>query len=102
MAPQVSVGNCVNTGIVQQSATSINRPGLELRERSLISVSVLAALGRSHELRIHLRGARNNGWTLDELREVCLHVAPYAGYPAALDALRVLSDLAQEEAGEER
>lgn len=71
------------------------RPGLELKQRSLVSVSALAALGRSHELRIHLNGALNNGWTPEELREVCLHLAAYAGFPAALDALRVLREVLQ-------
>jgi 4-carboxymuconolactone decarboxylase len=73
-----------------------NRPGLELKQRSLVSVSVLAALGRTHELRIHLNGALNNGWTPEELREICLHLAPYAGYPASLDALKVLSEVVKE------
>src|SRR5262249_44993450 len=72
------------------------RPGLDLKQRSLVSVSVLAALGRMHELRVHLRGALNNGWTPEELREACLHVAPYAGYPAALDAIKVLSEVVKE------
>jgi 4-carboxymuconolactone decarboxylase len=49
---------------------------------------MLAALGRSQELKGHLRGAVNNGATLRELREVLLHVAPYAGAPAAIEAFR--------------
>ena len=68
-----------------------NRPGLELKFRSLVVVSTLAATGRHHELRTHLRGALNLGWTPEELREALLQVGGYAGYPAAIEALRVLS-----------
>ena len=70
-----------------------NRPGLELRFRSLVVVSTLAATGRLHELRTHLRGALNLGWTQEELREALLQIGGYAGFPAAADALRVLSDV---------
>ena len=69
------------------------RPDLGLKERSLVTVSALAALGRLHELRIHLGGALNNGWTPEELREACLQTAAYAGFPAALDAVKVLSEV---------
>jgi 4-carboxymuconolactone decarboxylase len=64
------------------------RDGLALKQRSLCTVAMLAALGRSQELKGHLRGAINNGATLAELREVLLHVAPYAGAPAAIEAFR--------------
>jgi 4-carboxymuconolactone decarboxylase len=72
------------------------RPGLDLKHRSLVVVSVLIALGRTHELGLHLRGALNVGWTAEELREVCLQTTAYAGYPAALDALRVLQEIVAE------
>src|SRR3712207_5834113 len=65
-----------------------NRPGLDLKYRSLAVVSALTALGRTHELRIHLNGALNLGWTPEELREVLLQIGGYAGFPAALDGLR--------------
>jgi 4-carboxymuconolactone decarboxylase len=71
-----------------------NRPGLELKYRSLVVVSTLAATGHLHELRTHLRGALNLGWTVDELREALLQIGGYAGFPAAVEALRVLSDVA--------
>jgi 4-carboxymuconolactone decarboxylase len=64
------------------------REGLALKQRSLCTVAMLAALGRSQELKGHLRGAVNNGATLRELREVLLHVGPYAGAPAAIEAFR--------------
>ena len=73
-----------------------NRPGLDLKFRSLVVVSALAATGRLHELRTHLRGALNLGWTADELREALLQIAGYAGFPASLEALRVLSDTLRE------
>jgi 4-carboxymuconolactone decarboxylase len=69
-----------------------NRPGLELKYRSLVVVSVLAALGQLDEIKPHIRGALNLGWTVDELREALLQVSGYAGFPAAHEALRVLSD----------
>ena len=70
-----------------------NRPGLELKYRSLVGVSVLAATGHANEeLKTHLRGALNLGWTVDELREALLQISGYAGFPAAHEALRVLSE----------
>jgi 4-carboxymuconolactone decarboxylase len=74
-----------------------NRPGLELKYRSLVVVSVLAATGHVNaELKTHLRGALNLGWTIDELREALLQVGGYAGFPAAHEALDVLSELGAE------
>lgn len=70
-----------------------NRPGLDLRYRSLVVVSTLAATGHMNELRTHLRGALNLGWTPDELREALLQIGGYAGFPAAVEALRVLSEV---------
>src|SRR5689334_4018298 len=64
------------------------RDGLALKQRSLCTVAMLAALGHTNELKGHLRGALNNGATLVELREVLLHVAPYAGVPASVAAFR--------------
>jgi 4-carboxymuconolactone decarboxylase len=73
-----------------------NRPGLEPKYRSLVVIAALGALGRTHELRTHLRGGLNVGWTAEELREVCLQLGGYAGYPAAIDALRVLAEVVRE------
>lgn len=66
------------------------RPALGRRERSLLTIGVLAALGRDDELAIHLRGARRNGLTDDELDEVVRHVAAYAGMPAAIATRRAV------------
>lgn len=61
---------------------------LGLKERSLITVAMLTALGRQHELAGHVRGARNNGATDEEIREVILHAAVYCGVPLASEAMR--------------
>lgn len=60
-----------------------SRPGLDHRTRHLITIAIIAALGREQELALHIRSIRNSGATLEELREVFFHVAAYAGIPAA-------------------
>ena len=70
-----------------------NRPGLELKYRSLVVVSVLAATGHHEELKAHLHGALNLGWTPDALREALLQIGGYAGFSAAHEALDVLSEI---------
>ncbi len=65
-----------------------SRPGLTKKERSLITLGVLTALGRSHEIAVHTKGAVNNGCTKEEIREALIHVACYAGFPATIDAFR--------------
>jgi 4-carboxymuconolactone decarboxylase len=64
-----------------------SRPGLAVRDRSLITVAMLAALGRHDELRGHVAGALNVGISKDELVEALMHVGVYAGVPAAVSAL---------------
>ncbi len=71
-----------------------SRPGLSLRDRELITVAMLAAMGaREPQLDVHLGGAVNAGVTIEELREVIIHVAPYAGFPAAINGMRRLQAL---------
>ena len=70
-----------------------NRPGLGLKYRSLVVVSVLAATGHPRDLKAHLHGALNLGWTADELREALLQIGGYAGFSAAHEALDVLSEI---------
>jgi 4-carboxymuconolactone decarboxylase len=65
------------------------RPGLTRKERSLITLGILAALGRSHELSVHVKGAVNNGCTAEEIREALIHAGCYAGLPVTLEAVRV-------------
>ena len=73
------------------------RDGLSLKQRSLCTVAMLAALGHGQELKGHLRGALNNGASLLEIREVLLHVAPYAGVPAASAAFRAAQEWLREQ-----
>jgi len=72
------------------------RPGLDRRTRSCITVAMLAALGRHEELAMHVRAALRNGVTRDELREVLLQTAVYAGVPAANSAFAVASRTLEE------
>jgi 4-carboxymuconolactone decarboxylase len=65
------------------------RPGLSRPERSMITMSVLAALGRDEELALHLKAAVRNGLTPEQISEVLLHVAIYAGVPAANRAFAI-------------
>ncbi len=73
------------------------RPGLDRRTRSCITLTALVALGRFEELELHIRGARRNGLTDEEISEVLLHSAVYCGVPAANSAFavfrRVLDEL---------
>lgn len=66
------------------------RPGLSLRDRSLANIGMLAALGRTEELRAHTLGALRNGITREELLELVVQSAIYCGFPAALDAMRAV------------
>lgn len=70
-----------------------NRPGLARRERSLLVLGMLTALNRPHELKLHLRGALNNGVTREEIREALLQSAVYCGAPAAMDSFRVAREV---------
>ena len=65
-----------------------NRDALSDRDRSLINLGMIAALNRPHEFKGHVRGALNNGVSPDEIRDVCMQVAVYCGFPAGLDSLR--------------
>ncbi len=65
-----------------------NRPGLPRKTRSVLNLGMLTALGKEHELKLHLNGALNNGLTKDEIKEVLLQTAIYCGVPAAVVAFR--------------
>jgi 4-carboxymuconolactone decarboxylase len=82
-------------GLVREFAFGMfwARPGLAVRDRSMITVAMLAALGRSEELRAHLRGALNVGVSSEELVEVLMQVGIYAGVPAAVEALRAAAEV---------
>jgi len=65
------------------------RPGLALRDRSLINLAMISALNRPHELKLHVKAALTNGVTREEIREVLLQVAVYCGVPAGIDSVRI-------------
>ncbi|MBX7432283.1 carboxymuconolactone decarboxylase family protein [Mycobacterium sp. Y57] len=65
------------------------REGLPLKTRSMLNIAMIAILNRPNELRTHVRGALTNGVSRDEIREILLQVAVYAGAPAAVDGFRV-------------
>lgn len=69
------------------------RPGLDLKTRSLITVALLTAMGKQQELKGHVRGALNNGVTPEELQELMLHAAIYCGVPTAVDAFRSAAEV---------
>jgi len=73
------------------------RPGLDRHTRSVITVAVLSALRAEGELELHLRAALRNGVTTDEIKEVLLHVAAYAGVPAANTAYAIAGRVLREE-----
>ena len=67
--------------------------GLPLKTRSLLNLAMLGALNRRHELKTHIKGALTNGVTREEIREVFMQVAIYAGVPAAVDAMRLAREV---------
>jgi 3-oxoadipate enol-lactonase/4-carboxymuconolactone decarboxylase len=73
------------------------RPGLDRRTRSCITLTALVALGREHELAMHVRAALRNGLTPDELKEVLLQAAIYCGVPAANGAFAIAQQVLDEE-----
>ena len=70
-----------------------NRPGLSRKTRSMLNLAMLTALGKEHELKLHIRGALNNGLTKDEIKEVFLQAAIYAGVPAGVVAFRCAKEV---------
>jgi 4-carboxymuconolactone decarboxylase len=70
-----------------------SRPGLAVRDRSLATVAALTALGREHELRMHLGGALRVGITREQIRELMMHLAHYGGWPVAVMGLRVSGEV---------
>ena len=82
-----------------------SRPGLDRKTRHMLTLAILAALGKEHELAMHIRATRNTGVTPDEVKELMLQVAVYAGVPAANSAVaiakKVYTELT-EQSGEQR
>ena len=73
-----------------------NRPGLPRKTRSMLNLAMLSALGKEHELKLHINGALNNGLTKEEIREVFLQVAIYCGVPAAVVSFRAAKEVFKE------
>ncbi len=98
-----SIANATDfNAALQQMATEFawgaiwTRPGLERKQRSIINIAMLSALNRGHELKLHLRGALNNGVSRDEIKEILLQVGGYCGVPAAVEAFRVATEVFKE------
>jgi 4-carboxymuconolactone decarboxylase len=68
------------------------RPGLDLRTRRLLTIAMLAALGRERQLRGHIVGALQQGISREEVLETIVHVIPYAGFPAGLTGLEIFRE----------
>lgn len=73
-----------------------SRPGLDRRTRSMLNLAMISALNRPHELKVHVKGALTNGVTKDEIKEILLQVAVYAGIPAGMDSFRVANETFKE------
>jgi len=71
------------------------REGLDGKTRSLVTVAMLTALGKQHELKGHVRGALNNGASVKEIQEVLLHAAIYCGVPASVEAFRSAAEVVE-------
>lgn len=69
------------------------RPGLDRRTRSFMNLAMITALNRPHELKLHVRGALNNGLTKAEIMEAFLQTSIYCGMPAALDSFRIAREV---------
>lgn len=70
-----------------------NRPGLELAERSMITIAALTVLGRENELKTHLHGAKNIGIPREKVEEMMLHLAHYGGWPTGVAGLRKVDEV---------
>jgi 4-carboxymuconolactone decarboxylase len=72
------------------------RPGLDRKTRSMLNLAMLSALNRPHEIKMHVRGALNNGLTKEEIKEVFMQVAIYCGVPAGVDSFRIAREVFKE------
>ena len=79
-----------------------NRPGLDRKTRSMLNLAMLTALNRPHELKLHVKGAINNGVTQEQIMEIFLQATIYCGAPAALDGMRVARETLKEIEAEPR
>jgi 4-carboxymuconolactone decarboxylase len=72
------------------------RPGIDRKTRSMLNLAMLTALNRPAEIRLHVRGALNNGVTVEEISEVLLQATVYCGIPAGLDAFKAANEVLKE------
>ncbi len=72
------------------------RPGLDKKPRSIMNLAMLTALGKSGEIKLHVRGAINNGLSVEDIKEVLLHATVYCGIPAGLDAFKTANEVLKE------
>ena len=72
------------------------RPGLDKKTRSMLNLAMLSALNRPHEIKLHVRGALNNGLSKDDIKEVFMQVAIYCGVPAGVDGFRIAREVFKE------
>jgi 4-carboxymuconolactone decarboxylase len=72
------------------------RPGLDRKTRSMLNLAMLTALNRAPEVKLHTRGAINNGVSVEEIKEVLLHATVYCGIPAGLDAFKAANEVLKE------
>ena len=73
-----------------------SRPGLDRKTRSMLNLAMIATLNRPHELKLHVKGALTNGVTKDEIKEIMLQVAVYAGIPAGMESFRIAREAFEE------
>ena len=78
------------------------RPGLDHKTRSMLNLAMLSALGKTHELKLHVRGALKNGVTVEEIKEILLQVAVYCGVPAGMDSFRNANEAIKEAQGQKK
>lgn len=74
-----------------------SREGLDLKTRSMLNLAMLTALNRPAEIKLHVKGALNNGVTVDEIKEVLLHATVYCGVPAGLDSFKAAHEVLKAE-----
>lgn len=74
------------------------REGLDRKTRSMLNLAMLTALNRPNELKLHIKGALNNGVTKEEIREIFLQAAVYCGAPAGLDSFKIAQQVFKDEA----
>lgn len=70
-----------------------DRPGLDRKTRSMLNLAMLTALNRAPEIKLHVKGALNNGVSVEEIKEVLLHATIYCGIPAGLDAFKAANEV---------